>query len=152
MVSTTRIKWLDELRFDVSELVTEASNTVYYNSTKEYAKKQGEEELDKNYALYNKSFKKYSNLLVRIRLLLDFDKPKHRRLQNSLVDISKLLNHDTIDNVTPEMMMLQLTIVQGAANNLIRAEWNMVNDLLGMRFLWENIKNFFRKQDNSDQV
>lgn len=125
VISSARIKWIEDLRDTLSKLYPVSLDTV--TSAREYriAKSSGKDaeaiRYDEANSRYLSDFNALSN---KIKMLLNSSEPEHRQIEHVIDVIDKKLDKKNIDTVTAYEINDDLKLIVSLSKIIFKKEWD----------------------------
>lgn len=118
IVSSARIKWIEELRHEISQLYNDSLSTILYwgNFTKTKAAED-----------YNKYDLAHSNFFIlsnRIRMKLNLTEEGHSNLNDRLNEIESMLEAENIETHSQEDVEVILKQIVVISRQIFKLEWD----------------------------
>jgi len=118
IVSTARIKWIEETRQDISQLYNESLGTILYWTNFKLNNKP------EDYNKYDISHSNFFILSNRIRMRLNIKEDRHLKLERILNDIEIMLDPDNIEKHKQEDIEIKLKEVVKLSREIFKIEWD----------------------------
>lgn len=122
VVSTARIKWIEDLRESISELYEAAlSSSLYYEQHTMHEANPGSE---KYYDRYVVSHSKFFILSNKIKMQINIEEQEHSDLYNSITEVSELLGKLSTKKIDQHMVQKHLDAIVKTSQIIFKKEWN----------------------------
>ena len=120
VISTARIKWMENLRISLSELCDCAAKTYVNNSN---FKKGEKGDKYNDYDKYLESYSKFNIQWSKVKLLLDSNNTYHSKIESLLDKVSSMLNVTNIDTTKQRDLTDVLSELIKLSKLVFREEW-----------------------------
>jgi hypothetical protein len=122
VVSSARIKWIEDLREAMSELYqTGIMATLHYHLHK---KEQNADESNVKYQKYVQSHSRFLILSNKIKLLVNTKEENHKKLVDSLSKVELLLSDAQERDVSQREVEVELEEMVKISRKIFKKEWN----------------------------
>jgi hypothetical protein len=120
VISSARIKWMDELRMNLSEFYDAAMDTSL-NYTNAFQTKGNAQ--DDYYEKYSQNHSKFNILSNKIKMLLDSDQDKHQQVEILIEEIDTMLCARNIKHTDQLLIEEKLKGIVKISKEIFRLEW-----------------------------
>lgn len=118
IVSSARIKWIEELRHEISQLYNDTLGTILYWTNFQKAKK------DEDYNRYDLAHSNFFILSNKIRMKLNFKEDNHLKLNTLLNEIELMLEPENIETTTQTDVEVKLKEIVDISRQIFKLEWD----------------------------
>lgn len=120
VISTARIKWMDDLRNNLSEVCDSAMDTSLNFSNHIDNEK---ENLYDDYEKYLLSYSKFTIASSKTILLLDSENNIHSQIETLIEDIDVMLDDENIEETTQDELSTKLDEIIKLSKQVFKKEW-----------------------------
>jgi hypothetical protein len=118
IVSSARIKWIEELRQEISQLYNESLGTILYWGT--YANSR----INQDYEKYDSAHSNFFILSNRIKMKLNISESDHKKLNDQIEKIEKMLDPENIEKYKQEDIEIILKEIVELSRQIFKTEWD----------------------------
>jgi hypothetical protein len=118
IVSSARIKWIEELRHEISQLYNDSLGTILYwgiyNESKENV----------DYDKYDLAHSNFFILSNRIKMKININEEKHKELDQIIMEVAQMLEPEEIEKYKQEDIEIKLKKIVIISREIFKKEWD----------------------------
>lgn len=118
IVSSARIRWIENLRLDISELYNCSLSTMLYFNM--YQTKRDMKDFDK----YDSAHSKFFVLANKVRMQLNLKEEKHKELIQLLNQVEDMMDPKNIQKHDQEIVEIELKKIVSISRDIFKIEWD----------------------------
>lgn len=124
IISSTRIRWIEDLRETLSKLYPVALNALNsYKNRNNELKMEKSEEAYRYYMEYIKNLSDFNALSNKIKMQLNSSEPDHKRIEEIIDILDSKLDLANIENATVQEIEAHLKLIVSHSKNIFKKEW-----------------------------